>query len=31
MGDQLSACPLEFKDYQRLAKELDAINDTLKK
>jgi len=31
MGEQLSACPLKFEDYQRLAQELDAIIETLKK
>ena len=31
MNDQLSACPLNLEDYQRLAQELDSIIDTLKK
>ena len=31
MMDQLSACPLQSEDYQRLAQELDSIIDTLKK
>ena len=31
MKDQLSACPLNLEDYQRLAQELDSIIDTLKK
>ena len=31
MGEQLSACPLKFEDYQRLAEELDSIIETLKK
>jgi DNA-binding MarR family transcriptional regulator len=30
MGEQLSACPLKFEDYQHLAQELDLIVDTLK-
>ena len=30
MKDQLSACSLKLKDYQRLAQELDLIIDTLK-
>ena len=31
MNDQLSACPLKQKDYQRLALELDSMIETLKK
>ena len=31
MGQQLLACPLKTEDYQRLAQELDAIIETLKK
>ena len=31
IGEQFSACPLKFEDYPRLAQELDAIIDTLKK
>ena len=31
MNDQLSACPLKFEDYERLAKELDSIIITFKK
>lgn len=31
MVEQLSACPLKYKDYQRLAQELDSIIETLKK
>ena len=31
MNDQLSACPLNQEDYQRLAQELDSIIETLKK
>ena len=31
MNDQLSACPLKFEDYQRLAQELDHIINSLKK
>lgn len=31
MNNQLSACPLKLDDYQRLARELDSIIDTLKK
>ena len=31
MGQQLSACPLKFEDYQHLAQELDSIINTLKK
>ena len=31
MKDQLSACPLNLEDYQRLAQELDSIINTLKK
>ena len=31
MKDQLSACPLNLDDYQRLAQELDSIINTLKK
>ena len=31
MLDQLSACPLKYEDYQRLAQELDSIINTLKK
>ena len=31
MKDQLSACPLNLEDYQRLAQELDSIIETLKK
>ena len=31
MSDQLSACPLKFEDYRRLAQELDLIIDSLKK
>ena len=31
MGRQLSACPLQLDDYQRLAQELDVLIDTLKK
>ena len=31
MGEKLSACPLKFEDYQRLAQELDSIIKTLKK
>ena len=31
MSDQLSACPLKFEDYQRLAQELDHIINSLKK
>ena len=31
MLDQLSACPLKGEDYQHLAKELDAMIETLKK
>jgi len=31
MNDQLSACPLKYEDYQRLAQELDSIINTLKK
>jgi DNA-binding MarR family transcriptional regulator len=31
MGKRLSACPLKFDDYQRLAQDLDKIIDTLKK
>ena len=31
MAEQLSACPLKFEDYPRLAQELDAIIETLKK
>jgi DNA-binding MarR family transcriptional regulator len=31
MGEQMSACPLKFDDYQRLTQELDSIINTLKK
>ena len=31
MNEQLSACPLKFEDYQRLAQELDSMIETLKK
>jgi DNA-binding MarR family transcriptional regulator len=31
MGEQLSACPLKYENYQRLAQELDSIIETLKK
>lgn len=31
MGEQLSACPMKSEDYQRLAHELDALIETLKK
>ena len=31
MYDQLSACPMKIEDYQRLAQELDAMIDALKK
>ena len=31
MGERLSACPLQTKDYQRLAEALDTIVDTLRK
>lgn len=31
MGEELKTCPLRLEDYQNLAKELDAIIDTLKK
>ena len=31
MNDQLSACPLNQEDYQRLAQELDSMIETLKK
>jgi DNA-binding MarR family transcriptional regulator len=31
MNEQLSACPLKQKDYQRLALELDSMIETLKK
>jgi DNA-binding MarR family transcriptional regulator len=31
MTEQLSVCPLKLKDYQRLAKELDAMIESLKK
>jgi len=31
MGKELSACPLQLKDYQELARELDSIIETLKK
>ena len=31
MNDQLSACPMNFDDYQHLAQELDSIINTLKK
>ena len=31
MGKQLSVCPLKYEDYQRLAQELDAIIETLRK
>ena len=31
MGEKLSECPLEPKDYPRLAEELDSIIETLKK
>ncbi len=30
MGEQLSACPLKAKDYGKLAKQLDAVINTLK-
>jgi DNA-binding MarR family transcriptional regulator len=30
MNEQLSACPLRLEDYERLAKELDSIIDSLK-
>ena len=31
MGEELKACPLRFEDYENLARELDAIIETLKK
>ncbi|UKK52191.1 MarR family transcriptional regulator [Prevotella sp. E13-17] len=31
MSEEMSMCPLKLEDYQRLAEELDAIIDTLKK
>lgn len=31
MSEELKACPLHLKDYERLTKELDAIIETLKK
>ena len=31
MGEQMSACPLKFDDYQHLTQELDSIINTLKK
>ena len=30
MGEQLAACPLQLKDYQQLAQELDSLIETLK-
>lgn len=31
MSEELKACPLQYADYERLAKELDSIIETLKK
>ena len=31
MSEELKACPLQHEDYERLAKELDSIIETLKK
>ena len=31
MSEELKACPLQYEDYERLAKELDSIIETLKK
>ena len=31
MGEELKACPLRLEDYENLARELDAIIDTLKR